>query len=172
MLTLKTVLHPTDFSGRSHFAFRVACTVARDHGARLVVLHVAEPPVATAGEALLLPSDEPDLDALRARLEQYRPRHPSVAVEHRLAEGQPAAEIARAAAETGCDVIVMGTHGRTGLARFVLGSVAEQVLRQAPCPVLTVKAPPSPKARAPWELTPALAASAAVAVEETTQDVL
>jgi nucleotide-binding universal stress UspA family protein len=171
MLTLKTVLHPTDFSERSHFAFWVACTVARDHGAKLVVLHVVEPAVAMAGEALLLPPDEPALEPFRAELEQYRPRHAKVAVEHRLVQGQPVDEILRAAEESRCEVIVMGTHGRTGLARFVLGSVAERVLREAPCPVLTVKAPP-PKTSVPWELTPAMAASAAGAVEETNHKAL
>jgi nucleotide-binding universal stress UspA family protein len=58
-----------------------------------------------------------------------------------LAEGDPAAEIIRAAQETGAELIVMGTHGRTGLQRLLMGSVAEQVLRKASCPVLTVKAP-------------------------------
>jgi nucleotide-binding universal stress UspA family protein len=64
-----------------------------------------------------------------------------VRVEHRLVAGDPGAEILRAAREEPCDLIVMGTHGRTGLGRVLLGSVAEQVVRRAPCPALTVKAP-------------------------------
>jgi nucleotide-binding universal stress UspA family protein len=64
-----------------------------------------------------------------------------VQLEYRLGTGDPATEILRLAGETKCDLIVMGTHGRTGLTRLVLGSVAEEVLRQAPCPVLAVKTP-------------------------------
>jgi nucleotide-binding universal stress UspA family protein len=56
-------------------------------------------------------------------------------------DGDTAAEILRAATDAGCDLIVMGTHGRTGLGRLLMGSVAEQVVRKAPCPVVTVKAP-------------------------------
>jgi nucleotide-binding universal stress UspA family protein len=58
-----------------------------------------------------------------------------------LTDGEPYAEILRVAEDDGCDLIVMGTHGRTGLRRLLMGSVAEQVLRQASCPVLTVKTP-------------------------------
>jgi hypothetical protein len=61
-------------------------------------------------------------------------------VEYRLVEGEPVREILRAARETACDLIVTGTHGRSGLDRLLMGSVAEQLLRKAPCPVLTVKA--------------------------------
>jgi nucleotide-binding universal stress UspA family protein len=62
-------------------------------------------------------------------------------VEHHLKEGDPAAEILRLAQEARVDLIVMGMHGRTGLGRLLMGSVAERVVRQAPCPVLTVKVP-------------------------------
>jgi nucleotide-binding universal stress UspA family protein len=78
---------------------------------------------------------------LREKIEQLRPRDPQVQVEHRLVEGDAAAEIVRAARETKSDVIVLGTHGRRGFRRLVLGSVAEKVLRLAPCPVVTVKGP-------------------------------
>jgi nucleotide-binding universal stress UspA family protein len=61
--------------------------------------------------------------------------------ERRLEEGDPATEICRVANEAGCELIAIGTHGRTGLGRLLMGSVAEQVVRRAPCPVLTVKAP-------------------------------
>ncbi len=66
---------------------------------------------------------------------------PGVQVEHRLEEGDAASEILRVAREGKCDLVVLGTHGRTGLRRLLMGSVAEQVVRQAPCPVVTVKAP-------------------------------
>jgi nucleotide-binding universal stress UspA family protein len=153
MLAIRTVLHPTDFSERSDLAFRLACSLARDYGARLIVLHVAEPPVAVAGEGVLLIPTPADLEPLRERLGGLRPRDPKVPVEHRLAEGNAAAEILRVAEEAKCDVIVLGTHGRTGLARLLLGSVAEQVLRRASCPVLTVRAAPLP-ARPPRAASP------------------
>jgi len=141
MLAIRTVLHPTDFSERSEYAFRLACSLARDYGARFIVLHVAEPPAAIAGEGVFIPSPEEDLEPLRERLLQLRPPDPKVPVEHRLVEGTAATEILRVAKETQCDVIVLGTHGRRGLGRLLMGSVAEQVVRRAPCPVVTVKTP-------------------------------
>ena len=66
---------------------------------------------------------------------------PGMEVEYRVAEGEPAAEVIRQARLLGANLIVMGTHGRTGLGRLLMGSVAEAVLRRAPCPVLTLKAP-------------------------------
>jgi nucleotide-binding universal stress UspA family protein len=141
MLAIRTVVHPTDFSERSDFAFRLACSLAHDYGARLVVLHVAEPPMAVATEGVLIPPPAFDLEPLRARLQQLRPSDSKVPVEHRLVQGDAATEILRVAGEAKCDLIVMGTHGRTGLGRLLMGSVAEQVVRKASCPVLTVKTP-------------------------------
>jgi nucleotide-binding universal stress UspA family protein len=78
---------------------------------------------------------------LRHRLDAVRPSVPNVTAEHVLLTGDEATEIVRLAVDEGFDLIVMGTHGRTGLSRLLMGSVAEQVLRRAPCPVLTVKQP-------------------------------
>src|SRR5262249_5967272 len=72
---------------------------------------------------------------------------PGLQADYRVEEGDAAARIVGAAQETRCDLIVMGTHGRTGLGRALMGSVAEQVLRTAPCPVVTVKAPAKAGAR-------------------------
>jgi nucleotide-binding universal stress UspA family protein len=141
MLAIRTVLHPTDFSEHSALAFRVACSLARDYGARLIVLHVAEPPLAVAGEGALLVPTALDLESLREPLQRLRPRDPKVSIDHRLVQGEAAPEILQIAAEGNCDLIVMGTHGRTRLRRLLMGSVAEQVVRRAACPVLTVKAP-------------------------------
>jgi nucleotide-binding universal stress UspA family protein len=138
MLAIRTILHPTDFSDYSDYAFRLACSLAGDHGARLIVLHVAEP-MPVAGQEVLIPAF--DLEPLRERLQRLRPEDPKTPVEHRLVEGDAASEILRIAQETKCDLIVMGTHGRTGLGRLLMGSVAEQVVRKASCPVLTVKTP-------------------------------
>jgi nucleotide-binding universal stress UspA family protein len=83
-------------------------------------------------------------------------------VEHWIFQGDPATEILAAAEKIKCDLIVMGTHGRTGLGRLLMGSVAEQVVRKAPCPVLTVKTP-LPAARSSNEAVAVAAGSDAKA---------
>jgi nucleotide-binding universal stress UspA family protein len=138
MLPIRTILHPTDFSERSASAFCFAASLARDHGARIVVLHVYPPP---AGHSETVARRQPDgfTQSLWQQLKRWQVE--GVPVEHFLAEGEPAAEILRLAREKDCDLIIMGTHGRTGLRRLLLGSVAEEVMRLAPCPVLTVNTP-------------------------------
>jgi len=164
MLAIRTVLHPTDFSKRSAFAFRLACSLGRDYGARLIVLHVAEPPLAVAGEGVMMVPPGVDLEPLREQLQQLRPRDLKVPVEHRLVQGDAAAEILRVSEETKCDVIVLGTHGRTGLGRLLMGSVAEQVVRRARCPVVTVKTP-LPETSSSGESIPESAGSVAGAAK-------
>lgn len=143
MFPIRTILHPTDFSACSQYAFETAVSKAREHGARLVLLHVYQPPglLAPYGEdwSWLPPTDH--RDALWKSLEKLQVTDPAIKVERRLVEGHPAQEILRVAAEVGCDLIVMGTRGRTGLQRLILGSVAEQVLGKAGCPVMTLKVP-------------------------------
>jgi nucleotide-binding universal stress UspA family protein len=78
---------------------------------------------------------------LAEALEAVVPTHPAVPYEHRLLSGDPAREIVRLADEEGVDMIILGTHGRTGLKRLLMGSVAEAVVRRAMCPVLTIKQP-------------------------------
>jgi nucleotide-binding universal stress UspA family protein len=141
MLPVHTILHPTDFSEQSGHAFEPAGALARDYGARLIVLHVAEPPFLIHGETLLPPDPEILSGEAKAQLDRLEVPVANVRAERRLKEGDPAAEILRAAREALADLIVMGTHGRTGLVRLLMGSVAEQVVRKAPCPVLTVKTP-------------------------------
>jgi nucleotide-binding universal stress UspA family protein len=141
MLVMPTILFATDLQENSSDAFSIAYSLARDHGARLVVVHVAaRPPFVTEGE-MEKAWDQPEgyKKELEARLHLLRPADPRIEVEYRLPEGEVVKEILHAAEETECDLIVMATHGRTGLARALLGSVAEEVLRLAPCPVLTVK---------------------------------
>jgi nucleotide-binding universal stress UspA family protein len=142
MLTIRTILHPTDFSEYSQYAFQLAAALARDHGAHLVVLHVGITPIVAFGEGVL-PVDTGALEQeLGEKLAQIQAADPQVKVEHRLIMGpEPVAEILQTAAEEPCELIVMGTHGRTGLRRALMGSVAEQIVRKAPCPVLTVKMP-------------------------------
>jgi len=150
MLPIQTILYPTDFSERSACAFPLACALARDHGARLIVLHVTSvPAIAYLGGVMPSPQIVKDRDELRQKLEELRA--PGVRVEHRVLEGDAVTEILRTAREYSAELIVMGTHGWTGFSRLLLGSVAESVLRRATCPVLTVKAPFSTVAAWPSE---------------------
>jgi nucleotide-binding universal stress UspA family protein len=145
MFPIKTILHPTDFSERSDFAFRLACSLARDYGARLIVLHVLERPLLTYSGVMTAPPPPPpspeQRQAVRQQLERIKPTDPAIRVEHLLREGNPATAILQVAQERQCDLIVIGSHGRTGLGRLLMGSVAEQVVRKASSPVLTVKTP-------------------------------
>lgn len=148
----RTIIFAADFSDRSRKAFDVACLMAREEATRLIVLHVVEPlpvnetmvGVGEMGVPLFVPEKRPiDSDALMKTLrETYTPGQ-AIAVEYRITEGDAAAEVLRLAEETKCDLIAMGTHGRTGLERLVVGSVAETVMRKAHCPVLTVRSPSS-----------------------------
>jgi nucleotide-binding universal stress UspA family protein len=140
MAPIHTILYPTDFSEPSDYAFHLACAVARDYGARVIALHVEQLPVFAYGEGMVPPDPEGLQAAARGRLDQLAP-YPTVRVEQWLEEGDPIEVILEVAKEVNADLIVMGTHGRKGLARILLGSVAEQVGRQAPCPVLTVRTP-------------------------------
>src|SRR5262245_45840786 len=138
-----SILHPTDFSDYSQRAFQIAIDLASAYGASLIILHVVEtlgPENITFGEVASQLEPESYRERLRQDLQKMAPpAGSSVCCTHLLAEGDPAMEIARAAKERICDLIVMGTHGRTGLRRLLMGSVAEQIVCHAPCPVLTVK---------------------------------
>jgi nucleotide-binding universal stress UspA family protein len=142
MTRFRTILHPTDFSPGSAAAFDYACDLARDYDARLIVLHAVGPIIPVGADGVIV---SPDLDELREiarkQLDAIRPANPTVRVERANREGPSTQAILEAAAEFRADLIVMGTHGRTGFRRLVLGSVTEEVLRKAPCPVMTVRAP-------------------------------
>ena len=139
MIVIKTILHPTDFSERSDLAFRLACWMARDYGARVIVLHVAEPLPTVSDVGMLIPPPPVDLLSLREKLDHLKARGGKAQVETLLLQGTPADEILKVAENNKCDLILMGTHGRTGIGRLLMGSVAEQIVRKATCPVLTVK---------------------------------
>src|SRR5579884_1107109 len=143
MLPLGTVLHPTDFSENSEYAFQVACELARDYKARLVLLHVMAPPMVIYAGGPVPAEAWPSIDQVQEKLRELHGQAHQVRVEAQVMEGDPVDMILRAAEETDCDVIVMGTHGRTGLGRLLMGSVAEAVIRKAPCPVLSVKPVPA-----------------------------
>ncbi len=140
-MKISTILHPTDFSQNSESAFHMACALARDYGARLALLHVRPLPTLAYGEFGALPPEAADhLEELKERLARMQPTDLPV-VDRYVVEGEIAWEILHLAKELKCDLIVMGTHGRTGLGRLLMGSVAELVVRKAGCPVLTVKNP-------------------------------
>jgi nucleotide-binding universal stress UspA family protein len=163
MSLFRTILVPADFSERSRGAFRMACSLARDEATRLVVVHVVEPPPVMYGELGMPVSvdfgDLLDRESLTRQLrETYVPDH-AVRAEYQVREGVPAEEILQLAEETDSRLIVMGTHGRTGLGRLLAGSVAEAVMRRARCPVLTVRSPFPEQAEAPVAPTPAAAST-------------
>jgi nucleotide-binding universal stress UspA family protein len=140
MPPIRTILYPTDFSPPAATAFPVACALARDYGARLVALYV-KPPDVLYGDGFVLPPDPASVrKELLAQLYGLQAPDPAVQITYVLEEGDPTAAILEKARTVRCDLIVMGTHGRTGVGRLLLGSVAEAVLRHAPCPVLTVRA--------------------------------
>ncbi|MFZ5876714.1 MAG: universal stress protein [Nitrospirota bacterium] len=136
---------PTDFSAGSSAAAEYALWLAGKTGARILYLHVMEPTAYSVDFALTRPDLSAEVreragEALRQLVEEARSR--GVSAEQALAVGSPFAEIQQTAVDRKADLIVMGTHGRTGLAHVMLGSTAERVVRLATCPVLTVKASP------------------------------
>ena len=137
MQAIQTILHPTDFCERCDDAFQLACARATEQEARLVVLHVAPPPVYGMLRILVH-----DYEELWNRLQRLRAPEEVVRLEHLLSCGDPTQEILRAARALRCDLIVMGTHGRTRLGRLLKSSVAQGVIRAAPCAVLTTPTVP------------------------------
>ncbi len=151
-----TVLFATDFSEHSREAFRIACAMLEgDRAGRLIVMHVVErtylmeESIGFGELGVPIPvaqTDATHLHALRDRLaDEYVPSRP-IAVEYEVCEGDPVDEILSEAAEENCDLIVLGTHGRSGVTRLLAGSVAESVMRKATCPVLTLRRTPAAEA--------------------------
>lgn len=141
MMQLRTILHPTDFSESSLAALEMAGALAHDHGAKLIIAHVVPRFVPLAAESIAEALIPQDIEPLRKLLHDTRPPQADVAIRYILEEGDAAELILRIATESNCDLIVMGTHGRRGLTRLVMGSVAERVSRRAPCAVITMRRP-------------------------------
>lgn len=144
-MTIKRILHASDFSSASRPAFRLTRELARTFKAHLIVFHAYEPLPLVVGEAPIPPKLIQDAMAearrsARREIERLAraARQAPIRVSTRLAEGPPARSIIRAAKSARANLIVVGSHGRSGLSRLLLGSVAERVIRTAPCPVLTV----------------------------------
>lgn len=139
------ILHPTDFSECATQAEAVAVDLARKLDAELVLVQVlVEAPLYSEGfisrrqvQTVYDAQRKWSEEALEARAEQFR--QSGIKASWRVRFGAPQEEIVRTAGEEGAGMIVMGTHGRSGLNRALLGSVAERVIRLAPCPVLTVR---------------------------------
>ena len=140
------VLHPTDFSSASGTALRRAVAEARSRKTPLLILHVLAPVVPIVGEGYISPAAYEQMSsAARAwaqkKLDRAVAKAKTARVRARgmLREGVAHEQIGRVAKARHAKLIVMGTHGRTGVARFFLGSVAARVAATAPCPVLTVR---------------------------------
>lgn len=147
MTPFQKILVPIDFSEHADHAIRLAADLARRYKATLTLAHVYQPVQYVMPEGYVFFTQEQVdrlLHSFRDRLAAAKQRALELGVAHvetRLLEGVAALEVLELARAEGFDLIVMGTHGRTGLAHVVLGSVAERVLRAAPCPVLTVRVP-------------------------------
>jgi nucleotide-binding universal stress UspA family protein len=146
MSRIRRIVHPSDFSRASGAAFAKAVDLAKTNRAELLVVHALTSVVPMVGEGYVSPKlyEEIEasaraqagkqLDALVAKAKKAGVRAKSL-----LTEGVPHEQITRAARSKRADLVVIGTHGRTGLAKFFLGSVAGRVVSIAPCPVLTVR---------------------------------
>ena len=138
-MSVKKILFPTDFSTASDAALVHAENLAKQSSADLIILHIEEPPLGYGGGELYYGLPEPSSERILEMLHDVCPSDPQLTFEHRLVMGDPSTEIVRIAEEERAELIVLGTHGRTGLSRILMGSVAEAVVRGAPCPVMTIR---------------------------------
>lgn len=148
MIDLRRILIPTDFGKSSGNALTYGLAFAHKFGAEVWLLHVVQDLSLFIPEAVFVtppaaPPVEQFIAAARAALERVVKGLDAegIAVHYEVGVGPPAEEIVRFAREKDVDLVVMGTHGHTGLAHVLLGSVAERVVRRGPCPVLTVRHP-------------------------------
>src|SRR5262249_10572008 len=148
MIELRRVLVPTDFSRCSLTALTYGAEFARRFGAEMTLLNVVQDLALLLPDALLAtPVPTPALEQLTASAQQALDalvrdqKLDGITLQKVVRIGAPFVEIISCAKETDTDLIVMGTHGRSGLAHVLLGSVAERVVGKAPCPVLTVRHP-------------------------------
>jgi nucleotide-binding universal stress UspA family protein len=145
MKPFKKILVPIDFSAHSEEAMHVAADLAQHYGGSLTLAYVHEPMQYALPEGYILYTPEQIAQMTSAFQERLTRAQEAVKalgvaqVETRLLQGIVPFEIGELARDEHMDLIVMGTHGRTGVKRALMGSVAERVLRSAPCPVLVVK---------------------------------
>lgn len=146
MSRIRRIVHPTDFSRASSAAFKRAVELAKGNRAELLLIHVLSPAVPILADGYVSPRV---YDDMAAAAQAYGQKHLNALVKNArqrgararglLLAGVPHARIARAARSKKADLVVIGTHGRTGFAKLFLGSVASRVLAVSPCPVLTVR---------------------------------
>jgi universal stress protein A len=147
----KTILVPHDFSSSANHACAVARDEAKTHGARVILVHVIDLPYQMAPESSMIATATEEPVSMKEYASRGAEKHLDD-IAARLAKdgiqptkfirfGRPHDEITKLAEEAKCDLIIMGTHGRTGLAHLLVGSVAERVVRTSKVPVLTVPMP-------------------------------
>lgn len=148
-MNIKSILFPTDFSHYNDAALEYASRLAAESGAKAHLVHIHDTrELATAmGEAATVYADawQKERDRAARQLNSMVPTIIDVAYEHHALQGVPDTEIVDFAKNHKVDLIVMASHGRSGLSRPVMGSVAENAMRHAPCPVLIVKQPENPR---------------------------
>jgi nucleotide-binding universal stress UspA family protein len=141
---IRHILVPTDFSDGSRRALETALDLAHDTGARVTLLHVHHVPASVFPDVILpmtpelMRDVERSVDHVLEHLVEEARQH-GVEADFHTVFGTTHLEICKSAEDVGADLIVIGTHGRSGLSHVLLGSVAEKVVRKAPCPVLTVR---------------------------------
>jgi len=148
-MQIRSILLPTDFSECGNFALSYAASLARTFHASIICINVIEPIVPTVGySGMTEPLPIADItEQLEDSAERELPKLAECAecegieIEEIIVHGEAASEIVRVAKERAIDLIVIASHGRTGLGRILFGSTAEAVVRHAPCPVLVVKPP-------------------------------
>lgn len=141
-LALKTIMVATDFGDAANLALEYASVLARRFGANLRIVHAVEMPMMLGTEFGLSDAGrltERAIEDRQAQLAETVARVSGDEVIGQLLVGDPAQKIVEYAADHAVDLIVMGTHGRRAIAHLLMGSVAEQVVRTAPCPVFTVR---------------------------------
>ena len=139
----KKILVPTDYSDTAEHGTRYALELAQALGAKVTILHVYVIPTPPEGGGFASDFVRETQQVAEKELQQATAKYqgtPALAAA-KLATGEPTDAILNAARELGADLIVIGTHGRSGVRRMLLGSVAESVLRAAPCPVLAIRSP-------------------------------
>jgi nucleotide-binding universal stress UspA family protein len=152
MIPFKNILVPTDFSEAANDALEYALSLAKIFQSKLFLMHVYEPMIYYSDAPMGMPdlieleqsvrtSAEHSLHRIYENFIKMRePEFGAIPVEILLVQGKPFVEIIKTAREKNADLIILSTHGRSGLEHILLGSVTEKVVRKSPCPVLTVRA--------------------------------
>src|SRR5262249_33507746 len=142
----RRILCPVDFDDNSMCALETAASMAREHDGTVFVLHVVPMLIPPTGMPIYVDLYKGQEQTAKEKLQEITRRRLS-AIKYDLITrlGEPAQQILGCQRKVDADVLIMATHGRRGFSRFFLGSVAEMVLREAPCPVLTVKSTPAKK---------------------------